>query len=235
MNQEIISSQSINKELAYLLGVYLTDGSISKENKFQLQVIDKDFAENVLACIKKIKPSCQANIYQRDATKNGGWNKSIQYCINAGFIDWKDFFVKQTGEKHFIPTVILESSLTIKKWFIAGVMDGDGFIAKHTDYKKNRVQYTIGIGKVEKGWIMEFNKMLQSIGVNTYKPYRSVTKGGVPFITFNINKEDFINNGLFFTIKRKQDKLCLLKSFMKVQRLNAADPIKDQDIVQSIT
>jgi intein/homing endonuclease len=190
--------------MAYLLGVYLTDGSISSENKFQLQVIDREFADFTLECIKKIKPDCKSSVYVRDAT-NSGWNKQIQYCINPGFTRFKNFFEIQTGKKHHIPFIIWDAPLVIKKWFIAGIMDGDGWVAYHTS--QNRVQWTMGIGKVEKGWIYEFKELLEKLQIKIYKPHRRITKNGIPFVSFNINIEDFISRGLFFTINRKQQRL----------------------------
>ena len=59
MNLETISSENLNKELAYLFGVYLTDGSTSSNGwngrRFQLKAIDRDFVELTLKCIKKIE------------------------------------------------------------------------------------------------------------------------------------------------------------------------------------
>ena len=78
MNLESISSENINKELAYLLGVYLTDGSISsfvdkwgRWYNFSLKAIDRDFVEFTLDCIKKLNPECKANVYEiRDTKKD---------------------------------------------------------------------------------------------------------------------------------------------------------------------
>lgn len=208
INLESISSESLNKEIAYLFGVYLTDGCIDSGNRFTLQVIDEDFANNTLNFIKKIKPNCKAEIYKRDATKTGGWNKSIQYCIHAGFTEFKDFFEKQTNKKHHIPFIIWDASLEIKRWFIAGVLDGDGWIKKHKRDTKKQL-YQIGIGGIEDGWVLEFKEFLERNGLIILKPYRSLTNAGVPFYCFDMNVDSFISKGLFFTVKRKQDRVLL--------------------------
>lgn len=219
MSVETISSESLSKELAYLLGVYLTDGSITKDGKFLLQVIDRDFADNVLSSIKKIKPDCESRVPTR--TNDASWNKKHQFCVSAGFTSWKTFFENQTGKKHHIPIIIWRAPLAIKKWFIAGVMDGDGYVATHRR-PNNDMQFTIGVGKIEDGWIMEFKELLEQMGVKTLKPYRWLTKNGVPFMTFNINTASFKEHGLFFTVNRKQDRIKLLRS---VQRLKAPHPL----------
>lgn len=220
MDLETTRSQCFNKEMAYLFGVYLTDGHISNENKFSLQVIDKDFAENTLRCIKKIKPDCSANIYTRENPK-GKWNVHQQFCINAGFTEWKEFFENSTSNKKHIPALIWDAPKIIKKYFVAGIMDGDGYIT----YKKHlegRIQVTIGVGKTEGTWIHDFRELLIKLGVRVNKVVRDISgKYNVPFISFTINVQDFISNGLFFTIARKQNRVEMLK---KVQRLNIANP-----------
>lgn len=220
MNLKTTCSQSFNKELAYLLGVYLTDGHISNENKFSLQVIDKDYAENTLKCIKKIKPNCEANIYTRENSK-GAWNVHQQFCINAGFTEWKSFFEETTSYKKHIPVQIWKSPLIIQKYFIAGIMDGDGYIT-YKKHVKGRVQVTIGVGKTEGTWIHDFRELFSKLGVRVNKLVRDDSgKYNIPFITFTVNVSDFVEKGLFFTIKRKQDRVEMLK---KVQRLNTANP-----------
>lgn len=216
MDIESISSENLNKELAYLLGVYLTDGSISVRMEptpgatFQLQVIDRDFAEKTLECLKKILPECKAHVNLYIAKPCGFTKKyTDKYCVGVGFTEWKDFFFTQTGHKSHIPSIIWDCPLPIKKWFIAGIMDGDGWIAEAIIGRKNP-RYNIGIGKVEDGWIWEFKAFIEQIGVKTNKPeiipagYRQHT---VPFVRMKFNTRSFINCGLFFTIERKQKRL----------------------------
>jgi len=227
MNNETISSENINKELAYLLGVYLGDGSISSVNVkypnnfgFSLTSIDKDFVENILNCIKRIKPDCVAQVKKQSKISGYSKKEQIYWIIQVGFNNYAKFFIDETGNKHHIPFVIWNSSLTIKRWFIAGILDSDGWISYLTR-KDNRKYCTIGLGQVEEGWIWEFKKLLESLGVKIYKPCIRKTKYGKVFVQFSINPTTFILNGLFFTIKRKQDKL---KLFINVQRLDAAHP-----------
>lgn len=216
MNKESISSENLNKEIAYLLGVYITDGSITSRLKptpnctFQLQVIDKDFAELTLKCLKKILPECKGNVNKTYFKPSGFCKKSIyKYCIGVGFTKWKDFFINQTGNKHHIPSIIWDAPLQIKKWFIAGVMDGDGHIAIATKGRKNP-RFSIGIGGVEEGWIWEFKQFIEKLGIHTNKPeiipagYRNHT---IPFVNIKFNVRDYIASGFFFTIGRKQEKL----------------------------
>lgn len=222
MNLETISSENLNKEMSYLLGVYLTDGSISSFSdkwgtyfNFSLKSIDRDFVENTLNSIRMINPNCKANVYEQ-APRDRHWENQNrvsktqkQYCINTGFTKYKDFFINQTGDKHHIPYIIWNTSTQIKKWFIAGIMDGDGWISKTSrKLHPGQYQYRIGIGGVEEGWIWEFEKFLQQLGVKTLNPEIDVRPPrNKPMVRFGMKVESFVENGLFFTIKRKQDRV----------------------------
>lgn len=206
MDLEMISRQdcTLNKEMAYLLGVYLTDASISECN-FNLQVIDKDFAERVLEYWKTIVPTTKA--YLRERTDVGSWNKQKRYVIKLGIGKYAEWFRTQTNSKHHLPISIWNQNDGVKRWFIAGIMDGDGWISK-TQRKTNldTYQYRIGIGGVEEGWIGEFRDLLTSFNVKCNKVERVFTSGNNWFCRFNVNPRSFFDAKLFFTLKRKTDR-----------------------------
>lgn len=211
MDLETISRKdfTLNKELAYLFGVYLTDGSISEKN-FQLQAIDKDFVEQTLSFWKKFIPSSTAHLRERSDTTS--WNKQKRYVIKIGIGDFAAFFEGQTIKKHHIPLCIWKADRIIKRWFIAGIMDGDGWISKtQREYNENNFQYRIGIGGVEEGWIMEFRDLMQELGVKCNKVERYTTKNNKWFCRFHMNPKSFFNANLFFTIKRKTER-CVVSS-----------------------
>ena len=215
MNLETTCSENLNKELAYLLGVYLTDGSISYKESytFQLSSIDKDFVESTLNFYKKINPKCIASVnIQKGIDRewpDGRKSKcQDQYHINVGFAEFGLFFKNQTGDKHHIPFIIWNASDGVKRWFIAGVMDGDGWISKTIRENGKDYQYRTGIGGVEEGWIYEFERLLQSMGVKTCKPEIDIRlPRAKPIVRFSIKTDSFVSHGLFFTIKRKQARL----------------------------
>ena len=210
MNLETISRQdyTLNKELAYLLGVYLTDGSLTECN-FNLQVIDKDFAERTLEFLRKIRPDSKA--YLRSRNDNTSWNKEVRYVIKVGLGEYAEWFRNQTNSKHHIPISIWDANDGLKRWFIAGIMDGDGWISKTKRPSGDQYQYRIGIGGVEEGWINDFRELLNLMHVKCNKIERVITKNGIWFCRFGINPKSFFNSKLFFTIKRKQDR-CIVAS-----------------------
>lgn len=220
MKPETISSENLSKELVYLLGVYLSDGHIDKDNRFSLQVIDKDFAENTLACIKKIKPDCNAGVYKREPVSD--WGTQTKYCIHPGFTKWADFFREQTSEKHHLPLIIWDAEKQKKKWLLAGILDGDGWISK-SERKSGNYQYRVGIGGVREGWIWEFRELLHRLDVGTNNIERKGKDGGKPFISFTFKIDDFVEQKIFFTVKRKQQRVNQLRKLRNVQRLDVAD------------
>lgn len=213
MNLKTISRQDCtlkivkNKELSYLLGVYLSDGSISGTN-FDLQAIDKDFVEFTLQCWKKIIPTTKA--YLRERSETVSWNKQKRYIIRLGIGEYADYFRYITNFKHHIPLIIWDVNDGLKRWFIAGVMDGDGFITKtkrsSPPSRIGKFQYRIGIGGVAEGWIHEFRQLLNEMQVKCNKIERFKTKNGKWFCRFTMRPQTFFDAQLFFTIKRKQDR-----------------------------
>jgi len=240
MDLESISSENLNKELAYLLGVYLTDGSVTKFEKswhFTLKTIDKDFAEFTLECIKRLKPDCHASVYFQNARKrfwpNGRISKcQDQWCVSVGFgHHWGEWFKEITGDKNHFPVLIWKSPETIKKWFIAGLIDGDGFISK-IDRCDGRRQYNIGIGGVEEGWIYELVELMNSLGVRTRKPERSTKGRRKPMVSVRFNLDDFIDKKFFFVLSRKQDRL---KELIERRSETRRHPSRtDEGIVQTV-
>jgi len=233
-----ISSESLDKYTAYLLGVYLTDGSlpkgVSKEYNvnsysFSLKTIDFDFADRVLSFLKeRFVPETKAIVRKQDARPRAWPNGKTsackpQFAIDVGFTKFAPWFLEQTGSKHHIPMVIWDAPLDIRRWFIAGVMDGDGYIAYHTR-PDSSIQWTIGIGDEASGWIYEFRELLHKIGVGTNKSTLRKRDGESPFLSFNIKPIDFVSHGLFFALDRKKKRLETYKLSRNVQRLEAVHP-----------
>lgn len=219
MNLESINCSekfSINKEICYLFGVYLTDGSINNQGRFTMKVIDKDFSERTLKYLKNLVTDSKSEIYMQKGIDRlwacGRISKcQDQYCLSVKFHEYKDIFEISTGKKHHIPWFIWNADLVLKKWFIAGVMDGDGWISKSKRKQfRGGYQYRIGVGKLEESWILEFKELLHKMRVKTCKTERITEGEGIqrkPMLRFSINTESFANHGLFFTINRKQERL----------------------------
>ena len=208
MNLETISRQdrTLTKQLAYLFGVYLTDGSIT-DCGFNLQAIDEDFVQRTLDYWREIIPTTKATLRSREDT--GSWNVQKRFIMKVGIGEYADWFRTQTNNKHHLPLCIWDAEIGLKRWMVAGIMDGDGWISKTARPNSPQFQYRIGIGGVAEGWIYEFRELLTSLGIKSNKVEKYLTKNGKWFCRFGMNPKTFFEANLFFTIKRKQDRCAI--------------------------
>lgn len=201
------------KALAYITGVYLGDGCITKVQgywRFRLNTIDREFAEATMEALE---------VLLGRRTKIFGPYKDKRYSKSKPFwsisIGVKDlFWMKEaTGNKAIVPKYIKLGSVEEKREFIAGVMDSEGFIAK-AKWVTNRnghhwegKRFLLGVGATE-GWIDEFIAVAMSIGVlpNKRNDY-TITSTGKRKVSYLLNKESFLKAGCYFKIKRKQNRL----------------------------
>lgn len=201
---------TLNKNLAYLIGVYMSDGSISANKNgwrmFTLEVIDKDFAEETQRAINEIlQTNKQTEIYQRirPVIKNKMLYKA--YMGNQNLCNW---LVEITGKKQYIPDMILEADKVLQLEFLAGIFDSDGWalIRKGGTGKFSDGNINIGFGKCSL-WTFELKKMLENLKVKITKMSRETKNRKKPLYRMNINVKSFVKAGLYFKIQRKQQRV----------------------------
>lgn len=195
--------QSAGKSYAYILGVYLGDGCVSTDERgykmFRVNTIDEDFALS----IKDALGSCSqknVTITKQIVKKSSNPNYALtccdqELCKNLQF---------DTNMKTSFPTFTLIES---KKDFIVGLMDSEGFVAEKTQNKTGRAYY-MGFKSCDV-WVPDFVKLAQSVGLKIGKvsqcpPYREHYK--VP-TRFHIKMQSWVDSGMRFSIKRKQDRV----------------------------
>ena len=211
--------QNLNKQLSYLLGVYLSDGYVMKEEqqnnyrRFGLECIDKDFAEKTQNCINYLTGE-KKTIRERISSKEP---KRIYYRATSSNQNLCFWLEEETGLKTKIPTRIFESPIELKKEFLAGLLDGDGWVTKQTN--KNAV--SIGFA-IKDNWIWQVRFLLQKIGVETSDIKIMNKKNPVYF--FIIRSKSFIKNKLYFSIKRKQERI---NNFIYSSETKRVFPLKE--------
>jgi len=206
---------NLTVELSYLLGVYMSDGTICKRKKknrrawvydFGFSSIDKDFAEEVQSTFEKVlKKRCRIRKYQSTRRR-----RKVAYIIGVWSKDLLKWMREITKVKEQIPPIIWNASVEKKKAFLRGYMDGDGWIAesKRYDRNTNKLRYEIGFGGT-KEWVDDLKKLFQQIGVVVGKR-QLITKGKWihrPLIRYHIKPISFVRAGMYFTAKRKQDRV----------------------------
>lgn len=198
---------NVNKELAYIIGVYLGDGSIDKSVRtFCLQTIDRDFAGHAEEALKQLTKNSVSVIERNRKTMadNTVWAVSAydaEFCRKLQVL---------TGQRKHLPVDFEQWEELHQKWLIAGLLDSEGYVSMYrqhlTENGTEVFSMSIGIGATDI-WLNELHQFLKTkeygVGIIT----RELLKSGLIFSKFSFNKKAFIASGLFFTIKRKQDRI----------------------------
>lgn len=197
----------VTPELCYLVGVYLTDGCVTKGYvsgkicSFALQCTDKDFAQYTQECIESVGLKFSVNTYQpKERILNGRKVTPTKMridtrCYSSLFAQW---LYKVTDNKQKIPSLIFDSSEKCMLEFIAACIDGDGSVGKAG---------SIVLSNTYK-WILQLEKLLGVANIKTRGlRISSVLESGKTMYRIGINRADFRKLGGECKIKRKQDRI----------------------------
>jgi len=189
----------MNVDLAYLIGVYLSDGSAHQSYGnwiVSLTVKDEDFAEEFAGVLSRISGQPVGWYTDGDMWKVSYYSKEMVLYL------WD-----VTNHKAKIPESIALNDIPIKLSFLAGFLDGDGYITKH----KSKDQYQIGFVGVD-DWVKDtLPGFLLGLGmkpgkVNTSWP-KTQFKANRPIHRVLVNVHSFVAAGGFARMKRKNDRI----------------------------
>jgi hypothetical protein len=194
--------QSAGKSYAYLLGVYLGDGCVTLYNgkpAFRLNTIDEDFAVAVKNAIGDLTET-KVSIWKHDVSKSSKPNYSL-CCCDEDLC--KNLVIDTNNKTRFPFFTVLES----EKAFIVGLMDSEGFVAEKTKNKTGRAYY-MGFKSCDV-WVPDFVKLAKNLGLKIGKvskcpPYKAHYKEPT---RFHIKMQSWVDSGMRFNIKRKQDRV----------------------------
>lgn len=200
-------SQSAGKSYAYILGVYLGDGCIQVRTPhnvgFRLGTIDPDFAEATKQALFDVTGRTAT------ITVHSVWPKSAKpnHCLQCACGDFGLHLKEVTQNKTIIPAFVHGWDDEIKKHFVSGLMDSEGFVAEG----KNRItltpcRYFMGFGCCD-SWFLDFKKILESLGIQTGQVRHELLKSGKTMRRLTIQLRSWIKSGCRFNIKRKQDRV----------------------------
>ncbi|MBW2990276.1 DNA gyrase subunit A [Candidatus Woesearchaeota archaeon] len=159
----------LNKNLAYLLGLLMSDGWIEHEKKRNIQrmgfySIEKKVIEKIKRIIEtefQYTPTIEVREYEYPSKKGIIKRKGFTIRINRKKIN--DFFIKKFNLKNLnattkhIPLQIMKSPKEIIFSFISGLIEGDGSIHKN----RNVIHY----GSVSTKLIDQLQILLQQLGI----------------------------------------------------------------------
>lgn len=193
-------------DFAYLLGVYLTDGSIYK-GMFRLNSIDYDFMERVANILQKIvgrRPNIR-KMKKRNKKHSDAWEMAIMAK------DLTKFLELETDKKQRLPYFVFNKPLDWQKEFLAGILDGDGWISiqESAPNKKTghiRTAAKIGFVGIKDSYMKDMQKLLTKMGIIYSYNDRKRSDALQEMREYIIRPKYFVEAGLYFRIERKVKK-----------------------------
>jgi len=172
--------------LAYLMGVYLSDGSLGSEGGLRLDVTDEVFRDEAARAFKVLGSTYGLGVGPYYVKANGEIRRPYRVYERAPYKvgDWleKEF---PDGKDH-LPNVPDD----LVRDLVAGILDGDGCISRN---KRGYFQLQV-CGYSD--YLVDLEELLDEFGVIMYHRL-----GG---ITHTINLRSFVEEGFYFRMPRKQ-------------------------------
>lgn len=214
MSKNVFAYESGNLDLAYLLGMYLTDGCVkwTKSGQFRLKSIDKDIAENIAMIGYRLFGHMPIISFQ----KNGGTSKGNHYEVSIYSKDLCKWLEDSTDHKRYLPPFVYGESVEWRKEFLAGLLDGDGWCSVSFVRKKNNPTgnaswwASIGLCGMTDTYMNGMSKFFATMNID-FSHYDSITKAGTSMREYKLKTSSFVENNLYFRCKRKSDKLDIIK------------------------
>jgi len=186
----------MSKELAYIIGTYLTDGFVQRQYKktnirqIGLNCVDIEFADYFEYCINSIGLKCTRGTKPPKSEKH-----KLQYTVSCYSSMFSQWIYDVTQGKDIIPDVIFNSSKECIMEFLAAIIDGDGNVGKDG---------SITLSNTQK-FILQLEDLLKIVEIRTNGArMNEILESGKEFYRIGIRREDFRNNGGFCKIPRKQ-------------------------------
>jgi hypothetical protein len=200
--------QSAAKSYAYLLGVFLGDGCVSDQNTYVQSTIDKDFADAVAKAFAYVTTRPVRIAYKEKPKKNS--NCSPAWTITITDHELSRRFVADTSGKRVIPDYVFGWDIELRKQFIIGLMDSEGYVATNADKGWSRTNRSFHMGyKSCDLWVPELVLLMRSVGLRLNKVAQCPPrKPGYKTPTrFTIKMQSWIDAGMRFNIARKQSRV----------------------------
>ena len=177
--------KGMTPEFAYVIGAYLTDGSITNGN-FRLSVKDKEFADYFEKCLNSYGMFCKTSFI------------NDFYMVTYCSVMFEQWIKNECDGKNKIPDCIKNSNKECKMSFISALIDGDG-----TARKKRTIRIC---GTFQ--YILQLEKFLNDMGMTgTTSCQKEFTVSKKNYYTVYINPNQFVENGGKCAICRKQNRI----------------------------
>jgi hypothetical protein len=155
-NRNIFNTTKITKDIAYLIGLYISEGSAIKKSKKNY-----DYYGITITCGDNISGILNA------LNLNYSCTDSLHYVISSlnlvEYLKYLGFDLSKKAPQKIIPPRLFEMSRDNIIAMIQGIMDGDGWVS----YKKTN-KLSVGIGLSSKELIQQLRILFGNFGILTY-------------------------------------------------------------------
>lgn len=163
-------SFTLDEDLAYVLGLYLSDGSISHHkvtHSSTLSLLVKpENKELVLRSLKPFAPK-ERPIKQREYSSVDSECYNVYVCTRS-FVDWVENYFGRGKDKH-IADIIYTSPKSVVLAFLSGLLDTDSYITKRVRFINTRERLARDVAKL--GTLLGYEMSFKS------NPYKTRIKG----------------------------------------------------------
>lgn len=191
-----------SEELAYVIGVYLTDGSVKKEHKtenirqFVLSNTSAEYIQKVYEFLDLLglKPK-----HQKTRIKSKGHYGNMPILGVATYSSmFSQWLYDSCSVKSQIPTFLFNAPLNHKIAFLAGAIDGDGYVAKDGSIMIRGIDL----------WLHDIPRLLDNENIRCSKvAIDRMLDSGKPYYRVSIRRFDFREKGGWCAIPEKYNRI----------------------------
>lgn len=199
-SKKISLPQTMNKDLAFLLGALVSEGSYH-QNKFFFCNSDKDFYNKVKNIILKQFPEIKP--YER--VLKGNCPEICLYEKNVVEFLREIGLSTKLSDKKEIPFSVLMSSREVVSSFLQGLFEGDGSVSFKKDKRHSGKSIELTYNSKSKKLIDQLKTVLLNFGVVTTSPYQDKRNSCYKLIISGVDSIVNFQKNINFFSKRKKD------------------------------
>jgi intein-encoded DNA endonuclease-like protein len=229
-------------QLAYTIGLFLGDGSLSVYQKTsgtngkRYVVFQTKFGNADIETIDRVRGQL-ADVFgvsYKIASTTLSSDKEFYELSSIRRIIF-DFFSVNTRMKTRIPERLFGAPKEVRIELLRGILDADGWVSETSERPRPQQQWQIGFANTELVLVEGVASMLQKLGVKVGN-ISTKSRGGYRTIhTITPNIRSFIDAGLSFHAPRKQKKIDrYMNRVYASETLYTAPVTSGEDKVQSV-
>ncbi|MFA5644306.1 MAG: DNA gyrase subunit A [Patescibacteria group bacterium] len=199
-SKKITLPKKMNKDLAFLLGALVSEGSFH-QNKFFFCNSDKDFYGKVRNIISQLFPGVK--LYER--VLKGNCPELCIYEKNIVEFLQEIGLATKLSDKKEIPFSVLMSSRAVISSFLRGLFEGDGSVSFKKDQRHGGKSIELNYNSKSKKLINQLKTVLLNFGVVTTSPYQDKRNACYKLIISGVDSiVNFQKNINFFSQRKRE-------------------------------